>query len=797
MKRWLIFSLILFAFSGISPVSATTVGDLPFVGVPPTPDTEPWNYSQFGWPLSAVDCIYFGEITKNVAEQAGWSDGWWSPEAFKRPTLSSFVKPPGGGVGDYSFVNSPFGGVYGGGGACQPFTTRAGLFHWDGSVWTNITPHPTSKRPVVIIPGIMGTVLERKDTQAISWISFNFLTDTPEPAWQFFPLFLQANGISPDTRNRCTVNYNNTCDTNNPCATNECVLAGSGPGGAYGKCSISHDSCGISTSCTINQCTTGGTAITPSGPLVIGGDNIGLGFGWPGYRAYNSLKDFLVKNNYTTYIYPYDWRLDLDTEADKFKAYLEGSSPNGLALKPLEQIDVVAHSMGGLLVRTYLKKYLNDNRIASVIYLSTPQRGSPMAYAKLIGAASLSEKFVKYFEINTHKDPLGALIPFSLESNLAQNFPGVYDLLPQDPFIKINVTSNYDGTFENLDSTSYQSSRLPNNTLVTNARDLHKNKLAVPSVVPRSFAINGSGKLTLAMFDFTSYPKKIRGFNYGSGDGTVPNISLSWYLPSSISYVNEYHKDLPSNGAVQQKILNILGNNGKDNDAVTGIQTDKPFSTKDNWGWSSGSPILTHITDEDGNTNGIDNTGNLHEGIPDSNHFKFTENEGGFFPFEKTYSVSVDATANGLFTLGFDHLGSPDNNVLDSIVYTDIPISSKSHAQLALSPTDPAPSLQLDVNGDNVVDFVIPPNMPAVAANIFPAVLTNVVQNFGLPKAISKTLLAELAAISESIKRGKINVAKVLLRVFIIEVKILQGKALTVTQANTLNTLASEALLAL
>src|SRR5439155_1340645 len=128
-----------------------------------------------------------------------------------------------------------------------------------------------------------------------------------------------------------------------------------------------------------------GTSITPGDPL-----NIRL-LGKDVYTAYNDLVRFLRdEGGYVLdrdlFTFGYDWRLDLMHEVARLRVFL-------FRFNQTDRMDVVAHSMGGLLIRAYLERYPDDQRIANVIYLGTPQRGAPMAYAKLIGAANMVTRF--------------------------------------------------------------------------------------------------------------------------------------------------------------------------------------------------------------------------------------------------------------------------------------------------------------------------------------------------------------------------------------------------------------------
>jgi hypothetical protein len=368
---------------------------------------------------------------------------------------------------------------------------------------------------------------------------------------------------------------------------------------------------------------------------------------------------------------------------------------------------------------------------------------------------------------------------------ITQNFPGTYDLLPRFNFVQLN--QGYCESFQ----TSF--GRLSNQRLVNTADDLYGNQLAGPGRVASSFGINGTAHRSLRVLDFTD-PTCPRALGDPTGDGTVPSLSSGMFLdPTAYSYVLEEHRALPGNPSVQQKILNIL--KGQHNVPVPGIWTSL-VSASDGWSWSSCSPIRTQIVDSAGKMNGIDSDGDLHEEIADSRQFRFPENEGGFVPFENTYAVTVDGTDNALFTLRFDHVVGPNDSTVGSIVYTGVPVSTKSHGHLTLSPTDAAPSLSLDVDGDGTTDFIVGANSPP-APNLFVAVLSNVVRNFSLKASVTKSLLAKLDAAAASLARGNRKAARGQMVLFLAEVDAQRGKALTTAQADTLTTLGKAALAAM
>ena len=138
-------------------------------------------------------------------------------------------------------------------------------------------------------------------------------------------------------------------------------------------------------------------------------------------------------DHYTCYQFPYDWRRDVSESAAELGRFIAQAqdtvrSARGLADGTPVKIDVVAHSMGGLVLRYYLRygsQPLPDDgslpeltwegaeHVCNAILVATPSAGSVKSLAQLVEGLNLHPLFPNY-----RPSVLGTM-------------PAIYQLLPR------------------------------------------------------------------------------------------------------------------------------------------------------------------------------------------------------------------------------------------------------------------------------------------------------------------------------------------------------------------------------
>lgn len=253
-------------------------------------------------------------------------------------------------------------------------------------------------------------------------------------------------------------------------------------------------------------------------------------------------------------IFAYDWRQDVRASGDQLCAFIEG-----LGLGPKKRVNIVAHSMGGLVTLHCLRSGSDAVRSAvkKVVFAGTPFRGSPGAWDDLhLGTTSQS---------NTRLIDREALLTFS----------STWQLLPPqaDYFVDAQGAPT---VVPALDPAAWQTKKwgLFNEPLpgayVEQLRarvDAHHGSWAVladvegPAPTWKTMAVVGKGRPTITAWRVRSdgsfdFDQPVRG----DGDGTVPAASTHPPKPivATIVETTAEHSEMLRRREVQAVIAEFL-----------------------------------------------------------------------------------------------------------------------------------------------------------------------------------------------------------------------------------------------
>lgn len=262
-------------------------------------------------------------------------------------------------------------------------------------------------------------------------------------------------------------------------------------------------------------------------------------------RYYGDLLLTLAEN-WNVRAFWYDWRKDLDIAASELQAQINGWFGSS---KP---IHLIAHSMGGLVARSFIKRYRDRwdamwdrgeplKREAGtfggrLIMLGTPNHGSYDSVQAIAG-----------IEPTVHKL---CLIDFSHKTELMRtlnSFVGTYQMLPapgkgnHDPLYCAKTYQREDAIQDRLD----------------NAKEHHE-QLSDVIDTKRMLYVAGCNQSTADGITDYSNLGAVKSYSYSlGGDGRVPHtLGLLEGVPTF--YVEESHGDLPANSMILNAIEELL-----------------------------------------------------------------------------------------------------------------------------------------------------------------------------------------------------------------------------------------------
>ncbi|MFA6250362.1 MAG: hypothetical protein WC686_02525 [Candidatus Shapirobacteria bacterium] len=239
----------------------------------------------------------------------------------------------------------------------------------------------------------------------------------------------------------------------------------------------------------------------------------------------------LIKNQ-DFYIWNYDWRKPVGDIVGKFDSFVEDKVEDG------EKVDLIGHSLGGMVARVWGQEHPNDDRLGRVFTLGSPHFGAVKAYKAWNGGV-VSDKFD--FSSIAMKVAL-MLQKKNFETDMATvrtMAPVVKDLLPVFDFIK-----------KGEDVIPYSDLGTVNDYI------LSKN-VGMTELFPKFEAVVANGQLTdewLRLTRRTVWDKmlgiwqdgRVTGSSQGEGDGTVLKKSAA-FSDDSYYQIGGNHADMANN----------------------------------------------------------------------------------------------------------------------------------------------------------------------------------------------------------------------------------------------------------
>jgi len=407
------------------------------------------------------------------------------------------------------------------------------------------------------------------------------------------------------------------------------------------------------------------------------------------------------QENKNLFVFPYDWRQSIDLTATQLnRKILDVLSQTGS-----HNVNIIAHSMGGLVAKAYMKAYIGQEKIDKFIDIATPHFGVPKAFKAL-----------------EYGDNLGIKVILSKNriKIISQNMPSVYELLPSASYydsghIDYNfVYSDQGFQYDYNDMNSYLG--IWNNpVLVNEAKEFHNNIDDYNSYVgdTKTYNIIGCGFATLGKIIKLNREKDHNEYrvDYISGDGTVPLKSAEG-IPAYKKYYYDgvEHMSLPSANGVTQLVNSILDDKESQFDL-----SPYPMSTRSDICQIQGklityhSPIALHAYDEDGRHVGPDANGDIENQIPGAQYDIIEDNKFVFLPSGHTYRIVGQATGIGAFNSRIETI---DNGlVIQTAYYNQIPITTtNTNVEIIVTDNQTDYTIKVDQDGDQAFEATAQPS---------------------------------------------------------------------------------------
>ena len=415
---------------------------------------------------------------------------------------------------------------------------------------------------------------------------------------------------------------------------------------------------------------------------------------------FNSLISTLETTGYGVdvdlFTFPYDWRLDISVVTSELKEKIDEIK----AQTGAEKIDLIAHSMGGLLVKEYLKQY-GGNSIDKFIDVGTPHSGSPKAL-KILGYGDNIGASILYglFGLNTQK-----------VKEISQNMPAVYQLLPSQKYFNdtgyyVLDMTNGNNRYDFEQTKDYLKSQGRNSILVDRADEFHQE---IDNLDPADYGVEtynfiGCGTPTIGQFyilEDGEHP--IYNIRMINGDGTVPLKSAEAISAFNTYYVRDaQHATMPSTSGVKELIASILTEDSFNissysNMTMTSTDCDIPNGKL----VSFHSPIELHVYDSSGNHAGPDANSDIENEISGVVYEEIGDNKFAFLPEGTDYIVKGNATDIGTFDARIQEI--INGEVATTTLFTDIPLTLTTQAQFDIGANIPA-QIYLDNENDGVFE---------------------------------------------------------------------------------------------
>ncbi len=439
--------------------------------------------------------------------------------------------------------------------------------------------------------------------------------------------------------------------------------------------------------------------------------------------------------NQTLFVFPYDWRFGVTatyangkTNSDLLKEKIQDI----MAQTGSDKVDVVAHSMGGLIVKKYVMDNAVDNYIGKAVFVGVPELGA----VKTVKALLLGDNFDIDFK--------GFGLSEAEIKKISANMPSAYDLLPSQQyydamgsFVSVIQRQNYTSTQKDLNFQEFENymavDHIFNQQALVNSQNLHTSafdNFDMRTAGVDVYAIDGCKAGTLDKIVETrqetplgNITAKYETIKFKDGDGTVPFKSAA-NLPIDASHLfyslNGEHGKMLSQDGSRQEIVNLISGSSLTVSDKSITQDVNKCGLKKGKVVEKHSPVNILAVDQTGNQSGVKQDGSIINDIPNASYEAFGDQGYLYLPTDdgQTYAITMQGTGAGTYTIKTDDI--QNNETVKTQVFSNLPVTTDLTGTVNLGTDGANDSLTVKQNATNQSETILP-SPPEVMIQFDPA----------------------------------------------------------------------------
>ncbi|MBI2600089.1 hypothetical protein HYW43_04210 [Candidatus Daviesbacteria bacterium] len=467
---------------------------------------------------------------------------------------------------------------------------------------------------------------------------------------------------------------------------------------------------------------------TPEADLTLTGNL--TSFGYSDIDSFFEDMGYVKDTNF--FVFPYDWRKDIRNSKDDLDNLIElAKQKSGQS-----EVNLVVHSMGGLIARYYISDSQKAGKVNKLIELGVPHLGATSAVKTLMYGFSLQKNVFGFI-------PIG--IPATEVKDLSQNNPGLYQLLPSNQYFSYYSNSDMEHPYPLKDDRDIDNNKVTGSlnfdqikNLLTNlnynmtvfgfGEQLHNTLDSILNQTngTKVYEIVGTAQPTLGQIHETwwiTWPINLIPRTdeiYINGDDTVPlysaslkNDSLDLSGANKIYYVEQRHADLVSqNGAAMQTVKAILND---DNSLPVEVKDQKIILEGKHISLDDGE---LDLYDDQNRHCGLNSNSEIEENIPEVTCTASSKTKHAFVK-KKSSKVKVkttrkNKTSSSPKTTNIRIRHYNQDKISKTTLYKDVPVTEIAKVDFTLDPTvDTAPALIFYPDETKVDNTIIAPTIDA------------------------------------------------------------------------------------